>query len=235
MFVEHEFYVGLREIDNSRRLSNTGFLTFLENIACIHSEMVGYGVNTIEQTQKTWILLGWRIKIFERPKFNENVKVKTWSRLIEKFYAYRDFEVYDSNGKLVAIASSKWIFVDTVKGKITRISEEVASVYLQENKSVFEEEFSKDEYPNAFSKQIDYKITRNMIDINNHLHNIYYLDIAEELINDLDVNEFEITYKHEIKLGDTVKALYGIKDETPYIVIKNEDESTVHAIIKLNI
>ena len=77
-----------------------------------------------------------------------------------------------------------------------------------------------------------------MIDINNHLHNIYYLDIAKEILPEevglyYEANEFEVMYKHEVKSDAIVKACYSEQEDCKYVTIKNEDETNVHAIIKL--
>ena len=137
MRVTQDFYVGLSDTNLKQELTNTSLLRFLEDIAGIHSEKVGYGASSIDKTKRTWILLSWKVKMTKRPKMNEMVKVVTWSRLIEKFYAYRDFEIYDQKGKLLGIASSKWIYMDIENERIVKVTEEVASVYESENISVF--------------------------------------------------------------------------------------------------
>lgn len=239
MFVEHKFYVGLRDINQNKELSNTGLLSYLEDIASMHSEMVGFGISNMEEVKRTWILLSWKIKIIKRPKFNDIITVKTWSRMIEKFYAFRDFCIYNSNGELICIATSKWIFIDTEKGKIVKVTNDVSEKYEQEDISVFEQkDLSKIEEPQSYINKIDYKITKNMIDINNHLHNIYYLDIAKEILPEevglyYEANEFEVMYKHEVKSDAIVKACYSEQEDCKYVTIKNEDETNVHAIIKL--
>ena len=108
MRVFQDFYVGLSDTNTKQELTETSILRFLEDIAGMHSEKVGYGASSIDKTKRTWILLSWKVRMFKRPKMNETVTVETWSRLIEKFYAYRDFRVYDSNKNLVAIATSKF-------------------------------------------------------------------------------------------------------------------------------
>lgn len=79
-----------------------------------------------------------------------------------------------------------------------------------------------------------------MIDINRHLHNTYYMDLAKEVLPDEisfsnEINEFEIMYKNEIKLGEIVKVMYSKVDNYYYVVIKNMEENTIHAIIKLKV
>ena len=236
MFIEHDFYVGLRDINTSKELSNTALLSYLEDVACMHSEIAGFGVNNMDEVKRTWILLSWKIKVIKRPKFNDTIKVRTWSRLIDKFYAFRDFEIYNQNKEIIGIATSKWIFIDTEKGKIVKVTDEVSKKYEQEDKSVFEQiDLEKLEAPNNFIKKEDYKITKNMIDVNNHLHNIYYLDVAKEVLADdiKEPSEFEVMYKHEVKLGETVKSIYSKEKDYHYLNIKNENETDIHAIIRL--
>ena len=117
MFVEHNFFVGARDINSLKELTNTALLSYLEDVACIHSEIAGYGITNMYTIKKTWILLSWKIKVIERPKFSDNLKVKTWSRLIDKFYAYRDFEVYDENNtfKLSKYNKTKYFIISTCK------------------------------------------------------------------------------------------------------------------------
>lgn len=239
MFVEHKFYVGLSDVNINKELTNTSLLKHLEDVAGIHSEIAGFGLTDIEKTRRSWILLGWKVKVLKRPLVNDTVIIKTWSRSIDKFYAFRDFEIRDQYDDIVAIATSKWIFIDIDKGKIVKVTDDVIESYKQENKQVFEEyDLPKLKEPENFELEADFKITRNLIDINKHVHNIHYLDIAKECMPENicfgnELNEFEITYKKEIKLGDIVKVEYKKEDDYHYIAIKSMDKSIVHSIIKL--
>lgn len=238
MKVTQDFYVGLSDTNLKQELTNTSLLRFLEDIAGMHSEKVGYGATSIETTKRTWILLAWKVKVFKRAKMNETVKVVTWSRMIEKFYAFRDFKVFDKDDNLLAIATSKWIYMDTENLKIVKVQEDVASCYESEPESVFEEisDIKLKEPDSDYINEIEFKITRNLIDINNHVHNIYYMDIAKEALpedvylND-ELNSFEIMYKKEIKAGSLVKAYYTYENEEHIVTIKSND--VLHAIIKL--
>lgn len=245
MKVLQDFYVGLSDTNTKQELTETSLLRFLEDIAGMHSEKVGYGASSIDKTKRTWILLSWKVRMFKRSKMNETVTVETWSRLIEKFYAYRDFKVYDSNKNLVAIATSKWIYIDIENGRIVKVTDEVSSCYESENVSVFDEkEFADDiklkEPESEIINEIDFKITRNLFDINNHVHNIYYMDIAKEALPEdvylnNEFNDFEIMYKKEIKASketnNIVKVYYTKEDDKHFVSIKTDD--LLHAIIRL--
>lgn len=240
MKVEHKFFIGFRDISHLNELTNTAMLAYLENMGGIHSDLVGNGLNSGNTC--TWVLLAWKVRMLKRPKFGDTIKIETWSREMEKFYAYRDYKVYNEAGDLICIATSKWVYIDVEKGRIIKVSDEVQELYQNEKVYAFSEEeskFSKLVEPKNNTSSIEFKITRNMIDTNEHLHNIYYLDIAKEVLPEKvylnnEFNDFEVMYKKEVKCGEIVKAFYSLENGKHIITIKNNDETELHAIIVLN-
>ena len=158
---------------------------------------------------------------------------------MNKFFTYRDYEIYDNNNNLCAIATSKWALIDTEKGKMSRLTENIINAYKPEKKTVFEENsLDKVKIPEEFSNTIKYEVIRKDIDINKHMHNLYYLDLAYEALPDEIYNKrpfdyVRITYKKEIKLGEKVNCKYVEQDGKYVIAIKSEDEAVIHAIVEL--
>lgn len=239
MIVEHKVFIGLRDVTANCKLKNTALLSYLEDVGGIHSNIAGFGLNDIPTTGKSWILLNWEIEMYERPKYADTITVSTWSRKIDKLYAYRDFEIKNEEGKIIGIATSKWILYDINNSKIAKMSDEIRKAYTEENKQVFDKEtLLKLKIPEKFENCVEFIVNKNLIDINNHLHNIYYVDIANEVIpNEVlknnELNNVKIMYKKEIKYGETVKAFYTFQDGTHVVVIKSQDENEVHAILEL--
>lgn len=239
MFVEHEVFIGLRDVALNNKVTNTALLSYLEDAGGVHSNLVGYGLKDIPHVKRSWVLLNWKIQIFQRPTYGDKIKIKTWSRGIDKLYAYRDFQISDENNKIMGIATSKWVLLDIEKEKITRIGNEVAQAYTLEETRVFEEpDLEKLTEPESFIDSTTFTVNRSLIDVNNHLHNIYFMDIANEVLpmelyKNVEFTEIQMMCKKEIKLGDTVKVFYNVENEKHTITIKSEDEKCLHGIIVL--
>lgn len=239
MFVEHEVFIGLRDVALDNKVTNTALLSYLEDAGGVHSNLVGFGLNDIPNVKRSWVLLGWKIEIFERPKYGDKISIKTWSRGIEKLYAYRDFEILDENKEVIGIATSKWVLVDIENGKISRIDPKVCEAYTVEERKVFEEvDLGKLVEPNLYIDSAMFTVNRSLIDVNNHLHNIYFMDIANEVLpmeiyRNADFKWIQMMCKKEIKLGDTVKVFYQVENGEHVVVIKSEDEKCLHGIIRL--
>ena len=240
MFFCRDFKITLTMLGKNIYISNKGFLSILQDAAEMHSASIGCGVTDIDTTNYSWALLNWKFKIISRPKYGETVTIRTWSRYSTKLYSYRDFEVLNSDGEVVAIATSKWVLIDVAKRKIAKIEESLISKYLPEDKSVFGiVELDKLTEPEGSTNVVDYKIRKADIDVNNHVNNLNYIDIALEAFpEDANVfnscSEMEILYKHQIKLDDDVTASYCNENGENYVVFWSGDGKDLHSIIKFH-
>ena len=222
-------------------LTNKSILSILENIAGNHSATVHYSFNELLNLNLTWVILNWKLKVIKRIKPDVNIKVQTWGRSMNKLFVFRDFKIFDETGDLCAIASSKWCLIDTVKGKIAKMPDDLKDIYGGfHDESVFNiDDIPKLNIPNSkFITSDNYRIRRFDLDLNKHVHNLNYLNIAYEILPDevydgAELNNVEILYKKELKYGDSVKS-YLYKDSNAYTIVMNSvDDSVLHAIVKL--
>ena len=240
MIVEHKFYVGLREIGKDNLLSNKGILAALEDAGCKHSEMAGIGITNINETKRSWVILSWRVEVISRPKFNTTLTVKTWSRKMDKLFAYRDFNIFDEEGRLIVKASSKWVLLDYDTGKIVKLTEDITNDFELENINAFDNEKELEtDFNYEINNRIYYKITKSQIDLNHHLNNINYLDLAKEILTESidSYNRFDVLYKKQIILGEEIYVYNCKSEDAKYIVISDEEDNLnikrARAIIKL--
>ncbi len=240
MIYEEKFKIGLKDVWAKDEVSNIAILEYLEDIAAYHSDSVGIGINTTEETHLNWLLLDWELEVLKRPRYGQVLDIHTWSRGIEKFYAFRDFEVYDEKNNLCAIATSKWLLVDHKTGKIARVEPEIADRYQSETeKAVFKDKkIEKIKEPKEYISEMTYMTRRRDIDVIGHMHNLYYLYLAYEALPEEEYkkrpfNHVRIQYKNQIKLGEITKCKYAKENEENIVVIKSEDDKILHAIIKI--
>lgn len=238
MFFESTAKTGLKDIGKNNLIKNETILEILENMGGEHSNKVGYGALDIDKTGLSWILLDWKVQVIKRPIYSEELKIKTWGRCFQKASTYRDFEVYNSEGELAIIATSKWAMMDLEKRSITRLNDDIKKVYEPEEVQVFNEESLEKPYiPEEFINEFSYTVGRKDIDLNNHMHNVYYMNLVyeafpEDVYQNIPYDNFRITYKKEITLGDTVTAKYAKVDGKHYVVIENKEKNIVNAIIE---
>ncbi|MBQ6631043.1 MAG: oleoyl-ACP hydrolase [Romboutsia sp.] len=237
MIYSSNYKIGLEDIGINNEATNKSLLKIMQDIAGLHSASVGYGVLDIETKKKAWMILDWKMKVLKRPKYNDEVHAQTWSRKAERLYAYRDFKLKDKYGNILAIGTSRWILVDTDRRRPVRLTPDITDLYESEiDKSVFAEEMEDIKSEDYLFKK-DYAIQRRDIDINEHMHNLNYLDMAYEVLpEDVYKNKvfdnIRIIYKKEIVYGQRVECYYNVQGDNHIITAKCEEK--ISAIIELS-
>ena len=238
MVVKESFYIGYRDIATDLTLKNSAILNMFEDIAGIHANQVGEGYR---RSENTWLLTGYKVRIHKRPKYGEKVEVYTWGTEIKSITAAREFEIRNSEGELLITGLSNWVYINLKTRKIEKVTEKTMKAYeIEPEKTNFNEtKLKKLNSPENFLYKKEYTIDWNWIDVNNHMNNIFYLDLAEIVIPDEiakqnNFSSFEIMYKKEIKYQDKINCYYAETEDGCVITIKNEDSSEIHSIIKLH-
>ena len=245
MKYSRDYRVGIEEVGCDESSSIRALLVFMEDCACWHSAQVGYGVREVETKHRAWVVLDWKLKIHKLPVYEQKLTVSTWSRKMDGIRAFRDYEIKDENGELIASGTSKWILTDTERRRPVRLTDDIVELYETDGSYLAMEDeieaLTCDENMLEGAYTTNYVVRRSDIDINQHVHNLNYIDIAydampEDVYNRFIKGEFgelHILYKKEIKYGETIHSSLYVENNVYTIVIKNEDESVIHAIVKL--
>lgn len=238
MVFKENFYVGYSDINKDCELTNVSLLKFFENIACMHASSANDGYY---DTDSNWFLTAYHVEIKQRPKYEDRITLHTWSRDFKGIQACREFEFLDPEGNLLGYAISNWARINMKTMRLERITEDLAEAYGNEpDKTNFSSLWiEKLKEPESFDFEKEFTIGRNYIDTNNHMNNVYYMELAKMLLPDQiyelpECKSFEINYKKQIPYGMVIKCLFTEIDQAYYITIKNFEKTETHAIIKLN-
>lgn len=230
------FTVTLPDVGTNNSLTNKGFLRMFQEIGAVHSSKFGYGLNDSKKTGLFWIILNWKLEVFQRPKWNEVLSISTWCTHHTHIYFYRDYQVCNSSGEVVAIATSKWILFDFNKKSVFRITENFTENYCKDvDKNVFNVKMvEKFKEPENDKLADEYTVLKRDIDSNHHVNNLNYLDFAYEILPDnIDFKNVEIMYKNEARLGDILQFYYTVENNCNTITIKTKDSNKLNCIIRL--
>lgn len=238
MIFKQNFQIKLNDINKKEQITNKALFECLENIAARHADSIHHGIKDIPEIGTTWVLLCWQLEVLKRPLYGDTLEAHTWARKANKCFTYRDYEIY-VNGELSIRASSKWLLIDIEKGRPKKVDDEIYARYSpEEGKSVFGiDEIDKLKELEEYDDKIEFAIRKSDIDINGHMHNLNYLDMVTESLNDDELKEecnfVRIDYRKEIKLDDKVEVLKKVENDKFYILIKDIENNGIHAIIEM--
>ena len=237
MQIEQDFLIRMEDTGKGFQLSNKGALTMLTNLACLHGTRIGQGPMNREKCHLSWMVVGWRMLVDHRPLLPEAIHGVTWASGYGRLYTTRDFILNDERGRMAVKATSSWLVLDEHNTKVLRMTPEIADPYGPElDKQTFPGYVFPREAP-AFEPQrtVSVRVNRTMIDCNDHVHNVAYMDLFNEALpedEDMDrFNDLTLVYRREIRPRQRVTAVYGRAGEERVVVLKEDGTDLVHAFL----
>ena len=213
MIWQEETKLRLNDFDQYGNLRDEALFQVLESAGSHHSDYANDSVIAGSQTGIVWILSEWRVRITRRPRSNETLYINTWARgKAPAAMIYRDFIVNDDEGNELLRAEAAFVLLDTAKGRLTRITEELFQAYQPREQTVFDDKPGRLRAPEVPQSTCALSLRRSDIDYNGHVHNTRYLDLAREALpGEILRKQFEqirVLYSKAVTPQDEVTAQY---------------------------
>lgn len=204
-----KFHLDVFNVNHNGRADFKTYFNFMQESALKHAHHLGFGSSDLLEKNLLWVVTRFELHVFHKLAWDSEVEVITWSRGMIGPYAFRDFQIKNQNGDLVALASSSWIPIDVEKRKSvilkpTDLPNETSheeSVGIEPQKVLYRP--IESELINTF------KVRNSDLDINRHVNNTKYIQwiydsLTLEEIDNLKSQKFSINYNNEAKLGDII-------------------------------
>ncbi|MDR7857239.1 acyl-ACP thioesterase domain-containing protein [Tissierella sp.] len=208
------FEITFYESDKNKKATPLSILTYLGETSGAHTDNMGFDIDNLQSRNYGWMLNRWKVRIDRYPEVKEKIIIETWTSGIDKFFATREFIIYDNNDIEIGRASSLWIFIDISKKRPIRIPTEFYEAANPIEERAFNN-FTDFKIDMNITDYIDFHVRRSDIDYNNHVNNTKYLawmieSIPDFVFENYRLHEFEILYKKEAIYGNTI--LSGCKE-----------------------
>lgn len=208
----HKVFVEPFHVDFTGRIFMGVLGNHLLNAAGNHSSRRGWGIGALNETRHTWVLSRLSVEMTEMPRQNEHIEIRTWVESVMKLFTNRNFSIHRADGTALGYARSVWAMIDME----TRRPCDLLSLYDGDilNYVVSEEENVCPIEGHGRFRFREPELVRTLdvrysdIDINRHVNSIKYMEhildffSREELERGL--RRFEIAYKAESRMGDTL-------------------------------
>lgn len=177
----------------------------------------------------------WKIKIKRCPRSHEKIKIKTWASGFRNINAFREFEIYCGEEKILE-ASAIFLLIDLENRKPIKIPEEIAEVYGSNDNRIFKS-IKRINEPEDLERldRFSYKILNRDLDFNDHVNNSVYLELIYEAmdkdLSQVKFKEISVNYINELKLGDEIIIDSYREEDRFYFFFKSKDKDQIYARI----
>lgn len=237
----HEIFVEPFHVDFTGRIFMGVLGNHLLNAAGNHSQRRGWGIGALNETSHTWVLSRLSIEMMRMSEQYERCSIRTWVESVMKLFTNRNFSIHDAQGSPIGYARSVWAMIDMQTRRpcdlLSLYDGDILKYVVSEEDNVCPiEGHGRFRFRDAqFVRSIDTYYSD--VDINGHINSIKYIEHILDLFPRESfvrgIRRFEIAYKNESYMGDTLH-LYrqdGADGVTDVEVRKNEGEVVCQARI----
>ncbi|GHV87110.1 acyl-ACP thioesterase [Spirochaetia bacterium] len=197
-------------IDTSDRLTAAATFDFFQEAAINHAEQLGVGREALVKTGQVWVLSRISVRWDRRPKWQEEVIVRSWPRGWEKLFALRDYDIRDAKDRPIVRGRSGWIVLDMEKRRPLRPQTVMANLPLNEGLDALPEGPAAVETHADFKRIGERTAAYSDIDYNGHVNNTRYIQWVQDsitggVLENAAQMRLDINYLSEVKFGETVE------------------------------
>ena len=208
----HEIFVEPFHVDFTGRIFMGVLGNHLLNAAGNHSQRRGWGIGALNETSHTWVLSRLSIEMMRMPEQYERCSIRTWVESVMKLFTNRNFSIHDAQGSPIGYARSVWAMIDMQTRRpcdlLSLYDGDILKYVVSEKDNVCPiEGHGRFRFRDAqFVRSIDTYYSD--VDINGHINSIKYIEHILDLFPRESfvrgIRRFEIAYKNESYMGDTL-------------------------------
>lgn len=162
-----------------RKLRISKLFEFMQEAAIHHTEALGAGRAKTLDRGFLWVVTMQHAEISRLPEYDEKVKLVSWPGETMHVMFPRYYELIAENGDVLARGSAVWMLMDVESRSMIFPDEE--GIAIKGVTTGREYPLPRPQKPMYATKNTTFTVPFSFADINGHLTNTKYFDIAEDL------------------------------------------------------
>ncbi len=209
---ERELLVLPSVCDAAGRLGIPDIFGAFMDIAAIHAELLGVGLDAMAARDRFWLTVKTRVDFFRRPRMGESVTLRTWPEAPEHLRCHRSYELRKGE-ELLAAGKTEWAVLNTKTNALVPIEDVYPAGLRFEQPTAIAEPFAR--IPARFGEEERfgaYRVRSTDIDVGGHVNNVAFVrallgGFSNEELKALRPKRLEVIYRASCYEGEEL-ALY---------------------------
>lgn len=224
-----EYIIHSYEVDFGRRIRLSVLNRYMQESAWQHAEMLGAGYVSLLSRNFVWVLTRAVVRLEKFPAWGESLFLSTWPSGKDHFFAYRDFQFNDKDGRELGRATTSWCVIDLRERRPQPVAEIFPFRMPEDRKLMFPERPPKVDAPTGSDFIWNTKVGYQDLDINEHVNNVRYIDWIYETF---PLEFLKSHHLHQIEINYLAETFYGqeISVKTQQI----SDDTFIHSVGQSN-
>ena len=216
---EERFRLKSKDVDLYRRLRCSRLFELLQEASIRHTELLGMGREKTLDRGLLWIVGLQRSEIRRMPEYDEEILLRSWPGKTMRLFFPRYYSLETVDGEELLRASALWSLVDQESRKL--VFPDAWGVEIDGQERGDELDASSPPRRLPLSEQVHFTVPYSYVDLNGHMNNTRYFDLAQDLIPAAQEGRRLLTvqteYVSEARLGDDLSVRWGEDDGRYYL------------------
>jgi acyl-ACP thioesterase len=233
------FAVHTYEVDAFGTLPLPALSGYLGEVAGLHADELGVGLEALMARGLTWVLVRQRIENPIPVRLGETIDIETWPSGVDRLAAHREFVVRRADGTEVARATTHWFVLDLATRKPVRPAEVLDPRFPREpGPPAVPVSAAKLPELRAWDFQKRFHVRYGDIDANLHVTNTSYLTWALEVaprdvFKSSRAAAVEVQFLAETHYGSAVLSRLARSGERTFshAIVREEDERELARVV----
>jgi medium-chain acyl-[acyl-carrier-protein] hydrolase len=176
-----EFSIHSYELDFEGLTRPVSLLNFLQDAAGEHAAHLGWSVLDLLKRNMTWVLSRYHVRVERYPAWGERIVVLTWPSGRHGYFALRDFEVSDADGRTVVAATTSWMILDLGRKQPLKVDDILPNNFVVEKRALADD-FAPLPVLERPDRELSFRVDLGHLDLNRHVNNAVYVQWALETV-----------------------------------------------------
>ncbi len=219
--------IRVSQVDNSCRVKLTALLDWMQDSAYTHSNLLEiFSTDRLLARNMSWVLMRKFISVNSLPFLGQEVSLITFPSALNRYFAFRDFELLDSKGNPLVLATTSWAVFDLEKRRIIKTPADFIRDFSPPRPPCLEfsrTKISPLEHPD-YSEEIF--LRESDLDLNTHVNHSFLGEwslscLPREIKQSCRLKELDIIYRSECTMEQGSVISQGVAAES---LDKSEDK-----------
>ena len=221
--------------DFRRCLKPSALFRYVEQVSADHARAYGMDYAFFKERHRAFLVGKQALRVWRMPGRAEKIALTTACETFKKGTMKRLTTITSETGEKLALVDCRWMAVDTEAGRILRTP--------GWNTPDFQNDDLPEELPQIVHKSQpltaagERRASYSMCDLNGHINNSLYLDIAcdalpQEVVEAAPLSFASIKYHREVPMGQSVQVFYAPSKEGWYVLGRREEHAAFECYLE---
>ena len=221
--------------DFRRCLKPSALFRYVEQVSADHARAYGMDHAFFRERRSAFLVGKQALRVWRMPGRAEKINLTTACEAFKKGTMKRLTTITSETGEKLALVDCRWMIVDTETGRILRTPGWTMP------------DFQNDDLPEELPQIVhksqpltaagERRASYSMCDLNGHINNSLYLDIAcdalpQEVVESAPLSFASIKYHREVPMGQTVQVFYAPSGNGWYLLGRREEHAAFECYLE---